>query len=575
MHVFDVFNKKSYAIILILCVSFSCFYPLLDAGVIDFDDTSMILKLNTSDENFSIKKLYWPKNAGRYYRPLLMHSFVVDSKIWAFEPSGYHLTNIIFHTLNALIFYLIVLKLFKNELNYKYIAFFLSVLFVLHPLTIESVAWISGRTDILSVFFSLLAFLFYLLKKHYSFIFVPLSIFLGMLAKENAICAVPIIVLYEFVSNYPSKDFKQTLITVLKWVTILIIPLFIYSFLRFNGFGLFDAKMPTAAIKGDFIEPGLSSLNQMFSNFYLLPAVIGFYIKKIFIPLPLNFAISQINVVLYSALSGVLCVLNILLLKKKKFAFPFWLLFIIIAFLPALPVALADIAWTMYAERYLYMTVPLLCLFAGDLYLKNLKKFTSHSKRIKIIICLLFLGLTIVTIQRISIWKSKESIWADTYKKNLTHGKVLYKYGSILGSEKGLPFFKFAVAHAKDNEWRDFSLLIVAQDEANKLNYNKAYDLIQEALKINSERQNCYQAAGILKQIIKDESLREDKYNRLLIQCYQLAYKKKPKPVDLSNIIRIFESLNDEKNAEKYSKMLIEKFPRSRAAKYILSKFNN
>ncbi|SDU60541.1 tetratricopeptide repeat protein [Desulfobacula phenolica] len=572
-----LFEKQYIAILLIIGISLAVFYPTLNSNVIDLDDTTMILDLNNPDKYFSAKKMFWKNTIGCYYRPLLMLSFIIDSKTWAFEYSGYHLTNIVLHLFNALILYFIAVAFFKGKRQFKVVSFFLSIAFVLNPLTIESVAWISGRTDILATFFSLSSFFFYISKIRFRSVFVSISFLLGLFAKENAVCMFIIIVLSEFVICYPSKGFKVSLIRSLKWAGILSTSFFIYFYFRFAGFGLLliQEQIQALPIQGLHLQDGVSLRSQMISGLFALPAAIAFYLKKLVCPFPLNFAISQINLTLYSIGFVIIGIISLTLVLKRKFYYPFWILLFIISFSPALPVALGDVAWTRFAERYLYLSVPVICLFAGDLYYKKILKYPERTNIIKTIAVSILIIFCIGSIQRIHVWKDKKSLWEDTYKKNPFNGKVLYKYGSVLSFEEGLPFFKKAVKISRDSEWRDFSLLIVAQDEANKLNYNKAYDLIQEALKINSERQNCYQAAGILKQIIKDESLREDKYNRLLIQCYQLAYKKKPEPVDLLNIIRIFESLNDDKNAEKYSKMLIEKFPRSRAAKYILSKFNN
>ncbi|MCD4677157.1 MAG: hypothetical protein K8S18_14355, partial [Desulfobacula sp.] len=433
-----------------------------------------------------------------------------------------------------------------------------------------------GRTDILSTFFSLTVFLFYISKIKFKPFFISIFFLLGLLAKENAVCIFIIIILFDFVVSYPSKGFKVSLLRALRWAGILSVPLFIYFYLRFAGFGLFHVQeqIQSVSVPGLHIQEGDSIRSQLVSGLFTLPAVIAFYLKKLVCPFPLNFAIFQINLVIYSTLFAIIGIINTVLILKKKFYYPFWILLMIISFFPALPVALADVAWTRFAERYLYLSVPVICLFSGELFYRNCLRFPEKTKIIKAIAFSILIVFSVGSIQRINIWKDKVSLWEDTYNKNPTHGKVLYKYGSVLGAEKGLPYFKLAVEHSKDSEWKDFSLLIVAQDEADKLNYNRAYDLIQEALKFNSERQNCYQAAGILKQIMIDKTLITDKYTSLLIQCYQLAYEKKSGPDDLFNLIGIFESLNDENNIKKHSMMLIKKFSKSRAAKYMSSKYN-
>jgi len=573
----DKLLKKQYiAVLLLIGVCLTVFYPTLNSNVIDFDDTTMILNLNNPDKNYSVQDLFWPKHIGRYYRPLLICSFVIDSKIWLHEFSGYHLTNIVLHLLNALIFYFIAMIFFSDRSGTKTMPFFLAIGFVLHPLTVESVAWISGRTDILSAFFSLSTFLLYLSKLKYKPVFVSLLFLFGLLSKENAFCIFIIIPLCEIYFYYSNKGFKYSIFKALSWAGILSIPLFVYFYLRFAGFSLLhlQTQIQDVAVQGLHTQSGTSVISQMVSNFFTLPAIIAFYLKKLVWPFPLNFAISQINVVLYSFVSVVIGITSIVLVLKKKFYFPFWIVILILSFFSALPVALADVAWTRFAERYVYLSIPVICLFAGDLYYKNISKYPGKARIIKTAAFLILIVFIAGTVQRISVWKDKQSLWENTYKKNPLNGKVLYKYGSVLGEKEGLAYFKLAVEYAKNNEWKDFSLLRVARYEADNLNYMKAHDLIQQALKISPERRNCYQAAGILTQIMKDKKLKDDRYKRLLIQCYQFAYKRKPRPMDLYHLINVYKSSGDKLNQEKYYKLLQERFPNSRAARNLFKKYN-
>jgi len=572
----SLFEKQYIAVLLIIGISLTVFYPTLNSNVIDLDDTTMILNLNNPDNHYPVKDLFRPHGLGIYYRPLLMLSFIVDSKIWMYEFSGYHLTNIIFHLLNALVFYFIALAFFKGKPRFRMVSFFLAIGFVLNPLTIESVAWISGRTDILSAFFSLIAFFFYLSGLKFKSVFVSIFFLSGLLAKENAICLFLIIILCEFAFNYPGKGVKYSAVRSLSWAGILAVPLFAYLYLRFAGFGLvqFQEQINPVPVQGLHLKEGVSLSSQMISGFFTLPAAIAFYLKKLIYPFPLNFAISQINLPLYSVVFVFIVLVCTVLVIKKKFYYPFWILLMCISFLPALPVALADVAWTRFAERYLYLSVPLICLFSGDLFYKNCLRFPEKVRVIKTIAFLILIFFCFASIQRVNIWRDRKSLWADTLKKNPTNGKVLYKYGSVLGGKKGLPYFKRAVEHSKDSEWRDFSLLILAREETNNFNYNKAYDLIREAIEINPERQNCYKAAGILRRIIKVKHLAESKYTSLEIKCYNLAYEKSPNPEDLLKLIQIFDSLNDEDNIKKYTMLLKKKFPTSKPAKYVSTKYS-
>ena len=111
-----------------------------------------------------------------YYRPLVHLSMNFDYTIWHLNPVGYHITNIALHTANSLMIFFLCFYLLSNGFSQfrktfpepakasqiMTISFLAALLFALHPVHTESVAWISGRTDLLATFFFLLAFLSFL-----------------------------------------------------------------------------------------------------------------------------------------------------------------------------------------------------------------------------------------------------------------------------------------------------------------------------------------------------------------------------------------------------------------------------
>jgi len=95
-----------------------------------------------------------------YYRPILTWSVVADYLVWGTNPVGYHLTNLLLHTLNALLLAHIVVRLAGPGKRYP--ALLGALVFALHPIHPEAVAWVAGRVDVLSAFFFLLTIRCYL-----------------------------------------------------------------------------------------------------------------------------------------------------------------------------------------------------------------------------------------------------------------------------------------------------------------------------------------------------------------------------------------------------------------------------
>lgn len=100
------------------------------------------------------------------WHPLTMLSYAVDYRFWCLDPFGNHLTNIVFHGLNTALVFLLAVRLIRLSGGAErgavaagvYAAFF----FGLHPVHVESVAWVSERKDVLSAFFFILSVLAYI-----------------------------------------------------------------------------------------------------------------------------------------------------------------------------------------------------------------------------------------------------------------------------------------------------------------------------------------------------------------------------------------------------------------------------
>ena len=124
--------------------------------------------------------------AGRtdYYRPLILFSYAVDHALHGAAPFGYHLTNIVLHAATAALL-TVLLILLGVQLPFAVLG---ALLFGVHPLTSESVAWVSGRTDVVCTFFILIALLADSKRSKWPWRALSLAaLALGLLAKELAV----------------------------------------------------------------------------------------------------------------------------------------------------------------------------------------------------------------------------------------------------------------------------------------------------------------------------------------------------------------------------------------------------
>lgn len=134
-----------------------------------------------------LKEIWFSFQTPQYY-PMVFTSYWVEHKVWGFDPTGYHAVNVLLHALNALLVYGVLLRLWRR------VAFPAALLFALHPIQVETVAWITERKNLLGALFFFLAILAYLkfmdfgTRRHY---WIALLAFAAaLLSKSVTVCFV-------------------------------------------------------------------------------------------------------------------------------------------------------------------------------------------------------------------------------------------------------------------------------------------------------------------------------------------------------------------------------------------------
>ncbi len=155
--------------VLIFALTVVTFYPALQNQFLSWDDNANFLD-NPRYRGLGWSQLKWMFGATYWghYQPLSWVTLALDYLIWGMDPFGYHLTNLVLHAANAVVFYFVCVRLLSlsmsidpSNLSLRVGAAFAAVLFAIHPLRVESVAWVTERRDVLSGLFFLLTILWY------------------------------------------------------------------------------------------------------------------------------------------------------------------------------------------------------------------------------------------------------------------------------------------------------------------------------------------------------------------------------------------------------------------------------
>ena len=244
---FIITNNVLICLILIV-VGMSVYGRVSQHDFINFDDKIYVAENRNIRTGLTPENLAWAfsfaEKAGNYWQPLTWLSHMLDVDLYGLDPGRHHLTNVFFHIANAMLLFLAL----NRMTGARWRSAFVAGLFALHPLNVESVAWLAERKNVLSTFFWMLTLLTYAFynerpgRIRYAALLIVFT--LGLLAKPMLVTLPFVLLLLDF---WPLKriEIKAPLRSCLNSAGCLILeklPLLILS-------GL-SVYVSTASIKG-------------------------------------------------------------------------------------------------------------------------------------------------------------------------------------------------------------------------------------------------------------------------------------------------------------------------------------
>jgi tetratricopeptide (TPR) repeat protein len=335
-----------------------------------------------------------------YYRPLINLSYTLDYKIWGMTAPGFRITNVILHLLVCFILFAV----YNLVLKQRNIALVLALIFSLHPINTEAVAWIASRNNILATLFGITSLYCYI--KAYrqqrffyysgSIVFFTFAVF----SKEFGLMLLPIFFLYQRILNTR----KQSLMIELReYLPFMIIGLF-YFILRQN-------------VTGSILTPwAFSDILTRVINF---PYVLFLNLRLIFLPYNLHSYIIEyperfLNIGTLLSILLFLITLYLIWRHRKNRVLLFSVLAFFFAVLPVSGVV-PTAAPTIISMRWLYFSTPFILIILS----KPLEK-VLHNKRQIILFLLpfiaLYLGINAYTLNK-HLWYSSETF----FKQEVLH----------------------------------------------------------------------------------------------------------------------------------------------------------
>lgn len=432
-------NRYSFLWIafLVALITFVVYLPALQNGFVNWDDDLYVYEqrnIQTIDLGF-LKWIFTPE-ANATWHPLTLFSLAIDYSIWGLNPFGYHLTNVILHTINTALVFLLVVMLIEEGLRgrverttqYQQLkgstnrfsqilipAFTASLLFGIHPLHVESVAWVSERKDVLCAFFFLLTLLAYIRyasmgtkrPKYYS---ISLIFFvLALISKPMAVSLPVVFLILEF---FPLNRFKSG-----NRQTIIIekIPFFVLSLI---------SSLITISVQRSGGAMGTVEEYPLISRVFVAQHSFIFYLVKMifpfnlapFYPYPDKSRIISSEYIGTGMLFIVITLLCIWVLKRNKVFAAVWFYYVV-TLIPVIGIVKVGSDFAT-ADRYAYLPAigPFILAGLGAGVILELCPKRPYKAMIAAALLLASGFMAHKTVRQISVWHDSIVLWSHEIK---------------------------------------------------------------------------------------------------------------------------------------------------------------
>jgi len=345
------------------------------------------------------------------YAPVQLISYMVDYSIWGLRAKGFLFTNILFHAGSGVTLYFLLRRIYGNRIWIILAALF----FLLHPVQVESVVWISQRKNVAAIFFFLISWYCYDVYQERDgrlstvvYLVSLVAFSLAILSKSVAVILPPVLLLFNVCIR--GKRLKELCYALTPYVIIAGLA------------AVLALKSQSPEFDGGRVHTyyGGSLLNTAFT---MLP-VVARYLGMLFWPANLSAwydppirSSADTAVILSGLLVVVLIGCGIILWRRKRDCFFWYALF----FIGLVPVSQIVPLTTLMNDRYLYFPLlgaaPFFCAMllptatAVDLLCSGRQLMLATVLSVAVVLC------AITTFQRSAVWKDSVTLWSDTVSK--------------------------------------------------------------------------------------------------------------------------------------------------------------
>jgi len=380
------------------------YLPSIGNGFI-WDDDAYVQHNPTLQSVHGLWQIWTEPTATPQYYPLVYTTFWIEYRLWSDRPLGYHVDNVLLHALGAVLLWRLLKRL---KIPLPWLA---AAIFAVHPINVESVAWITERKNVLSGVFYFLAFGTYL------------DAIKGTTLNRRRYAAALFLFVLALFSKTVTATFPVAVLLVLWWKrgklawkdVVPLLPFFVVGI----GLGSVTGYLERTHIGAHGVE--WSSLTPI-DRLLIAARAVWFYAGKLALPIRLTFIYPRWPIdphdlrqwIYPAALATALIVLW--LLRNRIGRGPLAsILFFIGTLFPALGfVNVYPMRYSFVADHFQYLAgIGLIALFSAMLVA------VVRSIRLRVAVAgLVVAALAVLSIRQQSIYKDSETLWRDTIAKN-------------------------------------------------------------------------------------------------------------------------------------------------------------
>lgn len=489
-------------IVALLLISFLLFSPALDNEFTNFDDQLYVTDnpIIYGLDGTHLGQIITEPVAGNYH-PVTMFTLAINYRMSGMDAVSYIWTNILLHLLNTFLVFLFLYRLFQKNFLIGIIG---AALFAVHPMHVESVAWVSERKDVLyTAFFlgGLTVYLQYLKNKSRGNLGLVFLLFgLSVFSKPAAVVFPLILLLLDYYKKRNPLAAKAIAEKIPFFVLSVIVGLLTISAQKGEAIGTFDNY--------SFLERALF-------------ACYGWmiYLVKLFVPfqlsamhpypdmdngLPAIFYLSPVVIIGLFAWA--------ILYRKKSLVPLFGLLFYSINLL--LVLQLVSVGRAIIAERYTYVPYLGIFIIIGWAFME-LKKARGAKWKVPLAattLAIWALVLGYLTFERVEVWEDSQTLWADAAEKYPDDWYPYLGLGNYhkerLEYEEALAYFDMALMRKPDKaslyDSRGNMYRRLQRHEEAMADYNKALSMDPGDAAFYSDRGSLYFDLGQDEKALQD-----------------------------------------------------------------------